>query len=218
MSEIVETYQQEESIKEQELPQIAIATVVEVTDAGLIVLFDGEEEPSAKPFPCNVGVTFNVGQRVLMQKVNDLYIALCPVGLKGSAADVFSRNHNGLVPAPTSSSQESQFLRGDGTWQDAGGSTAITVDYYTKSISCGTMSANTEKEGTFSDSAPSGSYHMGVCGVYTNTVRCVANCGVSSMSNSKGGSASLHYQIANPTETAVSNVYIYVMMRYLHIG
>ena len=84
MSEIIETYQQEqEQLGKTELPQMAFATVVSVNSDGLELIFDGETEASTKRFPCNTGVSFAVGQRVLMMKVNGSYVALCPVGLQG---------------------------------------------------------------------------------------------------------------------------------------
>lgn len=84
MSEIIETYQQEqEQLGKTELPQMAFATVVSVNNDGLELIFDGETEASTKRFPCNTGVSFAVGQRVLMMKVNGSYVALCPVGLQG---------------------------------------------------------------------------------------------------------------------------------------
>lgn len=84
MSEIIETYQQEqEQLGKTELPQMAFATVVSVNNDGLELIFDGETEASTKRFPCNTGVSFEVDQRVLMMKVNGSYVALCPVGLQG---------------------------------------------------------------------------------------------------------------------------------------
>lgn len=84
MSEIIETYQQEqEQLGKTELPQMAFATVVSVNNDGLELIFDGETEASTKRFPCNTGVSFAVGQRVLMMKINGSYVALCPVGLRG---------------------------------------------------------------------------------------------------------------------------------------
>ena len=84
MSEIIETYQQEqEQLGKTELPQMAFATVVSVNNDGLELQFDGEETASTKRFPCNTGVSFAVGQRVLLMKVNGSYVALCPVGLQG---------------------------------------------------------------------------------------------------------------------------------------
>lgn len=84
MSEIIETYQEEqEQLEKPELPGMAFATVVSVNEDGLELIFDGEDEASTKHFPCNTGVSFEADQRVLLMKVNGSYVALCPVGLRG---------------------------------------------------------------------------------------------------------------------------------------
>lgn len=84
MSDIIETYQQEQKqLSQPEMPGMAFAAVVSVNEDGLELIFDGETEASTKRFPCNTGVSFAVGQRVLMMKVNGSYVALCPVGLQG---------------------------------------------------------------------------------------------------------------------------------------
>lgn len=84
MSDIIETYQQEQKqLLQPEMPGMAFAAVVSVNEDGLELQFDGEETASTKRFPCNTGVSFAVGQRVLLMKVNGSYVALCPVGLRG---------------------------------------------------------------------------------------------------------------------------------------
>ena len=84
MSDIIETYQQEQKqLLQPEMPGMAFAAVVSVNEDGLELQFDGEETASTKRFPCNTGVSFAVGQRVLLMKVNGSYVALCPVGLQG---------------------------------------------------------------------------------------------------------------------------------------
>ena len=84
MSDIIETYQQEQKqLLQPEMPGMAFAAVVSVNEYGLELQFDGEETASTKRFPCNTGVSFAVGQRVLLMKVNGSYVALCPVGLRG---------------------------------------------------------------------------------------------------------------------------------------
>lgn len=84
MSDIIETYQQEQKqLSQPEMPGMAFAAVVSVNEDGLGLQFDGEETASTKRFPCNTGVSFAVGQRVLLMKVNGSYVALCPVGLQG---------------------------------------------------------------------------------------------------------------------------------------
>lgn len=84
MSDIIETYQQEQKqLSQPEMPGMAFAAVISVNEDGLELQFDGEETASTKRFPCNTGVIFAAGQRVLLMKVNGSYVALCPVGLQG---------------------------------------------------------------------------------------------------------------------------------------
>lgn len=84
MSDIIETYQQEQKqLSQPEMPGMAFAAVISVNEDGLELQFDGEETASTKRFPCNTGVSFAAGQRVLLMKVNGSYVALCPVGLQG---------------------------------------------------------------------------------------------------------------------------------------
>lgn len=80
MSEIIETYQEEKEIHPAEDQSLAVATVAAVTANGLRVKFDGEDKASQKTYPCNVGAVFSAGDRVLMQKVSGMYVAICPVG------------------------------------------------------------------------------------------------------------------------------------------
>lgn len=80
MSDIIETYQEEQKIQPPKLAQIAFAKVVSVSADGVKVRFDGESTDSTKYFLRNQSVTFSTGQRVLMLKVNGEYIVICPVG------------------------------------------------------------------------------------------------------------------------------------------
>lgn len=222
MSEIIETYQEEqERLASPELPGLAFATVVSVNDDGLELRFDGEDEAASKRYPCNAGVKFEAGQRALLMKVNGSYVALCPVGLQGGGGgehyEVFSVGQNGLVPGPAAGETE-KYLRGDGTWAaPGGGGPTISVSSYSHSVSIGTVGAQSVVRGTFTDSAPADSYHMGVAGVYTNSDYLVASAAPTSLSDSKRGSATIRYQVANPTASNRSGVYLYVIMRYLKI-
>lgn len=221
MSEIIETYQEEqERLAAPELPGMAFATVVSVGEDGLELRFDGEEEASTKRYPCNVGVKFETGQRALLMKVNGSYVALCPVGLQGGGGEhyeVFAVGQDGLVPGPAAGETE-KYLRGDGTWAAPGsGGPTISVSSRSQSVSIGTLNKQAVAVGTFTDSAPSDCYHMGVAGVYTNSNYVVANAAPTSISDAKGGSATIRYQAANPTASSRSGVTLYVVMRYLKI-
>lgn len=228
MSEIIETYQEEqERLASPELPGMAFATVVSVNEDGLELRFDGEEEAASKHYPCNVGVSFSAGQRALLMKVNGSYVALCPVGLQGGGGggggggenyEVFSVGQNGLVPGPNSA-ETGKYLRGDGEWATPGGGGAsISVSSNKRSISVGTVEAQSVVCGTVGDIAPSGAFHMGVVGVYTNNNDLVACAAPTALSDEQGGAATIRYQVANPKTTARSNVYLHIVVRYLSIS
>lgn len=56
-----------------------LARVAGVYSDGLSLKFPGESA-TTKHYPCNQYCKFSVGQRVLVQKVGEVYIAICPVG------------------------------------------------------------------------------------------------------------------------------------------
>lgn len=80
MSNIIETYQEEQAIKQPAVTMFALAKVISVGASGVVVQFDGESVASTKAYRRNTDATFTAGQRVLMLKVNGEYIVLCPVG------------------------------------------------------------------------------------------------------------------------------------------
>lgn len=81
---ILETYQEEKAIEPQEENNKAYGTITAVTEAGINVLFDGETEASTKPFYCNSGISYKVGDRVLLEKINGGYLIVCTVGKEGT--------------------------------------------------------------------------------------------------------------------------------------
>ena len=82
---ILETYQEEKAIEPQEENNKAYGTITAVTKDGINVRFDGETEASTKPFYCNSGISYKVGDRVLLEKVNGGYVIICTVGKEGTA-------------------------------------------------------------------------------------------------------------------------------------
>lgn len=81
---ILETYQEEKAIEPQEENKRAYGTITAVTEEGINVLFDGETEASTKPFYCNSGISYKVGDRVLLEKINGGYLIVCTVGKEGT--------------------------------------------------------------------------------------------------------------------------------------
>ena len=105
MSDIAETYQEQQA-QEPKTPQAqSFATVTAVHADGLGLRFDGETEASQKHYKCNQYCKFAAGQRVYIQKDGGTYVVLFPVGDpaisvsadSASAADVADglKNQNG---------------------------------------------------------------------------------------------------------------------------
>ena len=65
---------------EAEKKQINFATVSEIFDDGLSLIFDGEESPSEKHYKCNSFVVFAKGDRVRIAEDSGTYIVEYPVG------------------------------------------------------------------------------------------------------------------------------------------
>lgn len=67
--------------QQPEKNQIHFATVAEVYEDGLSLLFDGEEAPSEKHYRCNAFVVFRKGDRVRIIEDSGTYVAEYPVGV-----------------------------------------------------------------------------------------------------------------------------------------
>ena len=65
---------------ETEKKQINFATVSEIFDDGITLIFDGEESPSEKHYQCNSFVVFAPGDRVRVVEDSGTYIVEYPVG------------------------------------------------------------------------------------------------------------------------------------------
>lgn len=84
MSDIIETYQAEEEIKQPEESRFAFGRVADIAADGLTIIFDGEGgTASTKKFLRNSAINFEVGQRVLLEKIDGQYIVCFPVSLNG---------------------------------------------------------------------------------------------------------------------------------------
>ena len=77
---MIETYQEKESLV---LPSPApqnFATIGEVYEDGVSLIFDGEEEPSEKHYKTNAFVVFKKGDRVRIISDSGTYVVEYPVG------------------------------------------------------------------------------------------------------------------------------------------
>lgn len=84
MSEIVENYQEEQQLEEQKAPEYSFATIGDVYDDGISLIFPGAEEASEKHYRANLYCKFAKGQRVYLAKDSGTYVVLFPVGVPGS--------------------------------------------------------------------------------------------------------------------------------------
>lgn len=65
---------------ETEKKQINFATVAEIYEDGISLIFDGEESPSEKHYRCNSFIVFTKGDRVRIAEDSGTYIVEYPIG------------------------------------------------------------------------------------------------------------------------------------------
>lgn len=78
---IIETYQEQQSITQQEPPGQAFAIVGTVYEDGIALIFNGAETESLKHYKCNSAARFESGQRVRIIEDSGTYIVEYPVGV-----------------------------------------------------------------------------------------------------------------------------------------
>ncbi len=77
---MIENYQEKESLVLPSSAQQNFATIGEIYDDGVSLIFDGEEEPSEKHYKTNSAITFNAGDRVRIFSDSGTYVVEYPVG------------------------------------------------------------------------------------------------------------------------------------------
>ena len=77
---ILETYQEQQAIVQQDPPGQSFATVGTVYDDGIALIFNGAAEESLKHYKCNTCVKFVAGQRVRIIEDSGTYVVEYPVG------------------------------------------------------------------------------------------------------------------------------------------
>ena len=82
MTDEIMDYQEEmaEEALEDSGPEQTFATIGAVYSDGVSLLFDGEDEPSAKHYKVNTFFKYSVGQRVYIAKDSGTYVVLCAIG------------------------------------------------------------------------------------------------------------------------------------------
>lgn len=77
---MIETYQEEQELVTAEPENQNFATVGEIYDDGVSLIFDGETAPTQKHYKVNSGVIFASGDRVRILKDSGTYVVEYPVG------------------------------------------------------------------------------------------------------------------------------------------
>lgn len=89
---MIENYAEEVAALPDEPEEVHFATVGEVFEDGLSLIFPGSETPSKKRYKCCTIVKFEPGQRVHVMKDSGTYVVMYPIGepSTGSAASASS--------------------------------------------------------------------------------------------------------------------------------
>lgn len=77
---MIESYQEAAALEPVEPQEASFATIGTIYADGVSLIFDGEEEPTAKHYRCNRSVVFHTGDRVRIIKDSGTYIVEYPVG------------------------------------------------------------------------------------------------------------------------------------------
>lgn len=98
-------------------PEVRFATIGAVYDDGVTLIFDGQEEATAKHYRCNTSVLFSAGDRVKIASDSGTYVVEYIVGAPGADAPVPSGGSTGQVLSKKSSAS------GDVEWRSVSTST-----------------------------------------------------------------------------------------------
>lgn len=99
MSEIIESYQEEQKLDEQKAPVYSLAIVGRVYSDGISLIFPGTTKESKKHYSYNMNCTFKKNQRVYITKDSGTYIVLFPVGNSKRGSLVTNAVTNAAVSA-----------------------------------------------------------------------------------------------------------------------
>ena len=78
------SYQDKKREEVQEPTQANLATVVNVSDDGLQLQFDGETQATQKKYRYNQSITFQIGDRVKVARISGTYVVEYPIGKRKS--------------------------------------------------------------------------------------------------------------------------------------
>lgn len=99
MSEIIESYQEEQKLDEQKAPVYSLAVIGGVYSDGLSLIFPGTTKESKKHYSYNINCKFKKNQRVYITKDSGTYIVLFPVGNSQRGSLVTNAVTNAAVSA-----------------------------------------------------------------------------------------------------------------------
>lgn len=77
---MIKNYQEKESLTTPKSAIQNFATIGEIYDDGVSLIFDGETEESKKHYKTNSSITFNAGDRVRIFSDSGTYVVEYPVG------------------------------------------------------------------------------------------------------------------------------------------
>lgn len=72
---------------DQSAPIYQIATVAEVAEDGVSLLFDGADAPTEKHYRVNVSSKLSAGDRVVIQSISGSYVVICAIGSPSGDTD-----------------------------------------------------------------------------------------------------------------------------------
>ena len=73
-------YQEEQEIQEKQPENASFATIAQVYEDGVTLLFGKEDAPSQKRYRVNSFAVFHAGDRVFLAKDSGTYVVLFPIG------------------------------------------------------------------------------------------------------------------------------------------
>lgn len=131
---MIESYQEEQEMLEEQPTPINFATVAGVHNDGLSLIFDGAEAASEKHYKCNQYCKFATGQRVYLTQDSGSYVVLFPIG---------NPNSNVQADTATNAGSANEANKADTATK------ATNADYATRAGSADTAkSAETAKTAT----------------------------------------------------------------------
>ena len=74
-------YQDEQEIQERQPENSSFATIAQIYEDGVTLLFSGQDTPSQKRYRVNSFAVFHQGDKVFLAKDSGTYVVLFPVGM-----------------------------------------------------------------------------------------------------------------------------------------